>query len=330
MCVPELSLVLPMYNVRQYVEDCLASIYAQPEVERVEVILVDDGSPDDSSALAEAWLKAHTELENWRIIRQENLGLGGARNTGLAACRAPYVWFIDTDDEIAPGALAVVFRELTERPDILAFCARDRSTGELQIMRTRKIMTGEDFLLEPYEKRQTFYMTAWSHIWNIPFLLKNSLLYQEHLLHEDSEFTPRAIYFAEKLCEIPDVLYLIRPNPESITRKPNPQRPFHLLRVCESLFKFANDVVVSEEIRDNLYKEIGEMMQRSLILTSSMEADLKNYFIRNLEGSDKRLIDTIATLGPRQKKVALLFKILPYKLAIFVYVDIFHKWFNRT
>lgn len=329
MPAPELSLVLPMYNVRQYVEDCLASIYAQPKVQQVEVILVDDGSPDDSAAVAEAWLRANTDLKNWRIISQKNLGLGGARNTGLSACRAPYVWFIDTDDEIAPGALAAALTELTAQPDTLAFCAKDMSTGELQITRQKRTLSGKDYLREPYDKRPSFYVSACLQIWSTRFLKENSLRFQEHLLHEDSEFSPRAIYYAEKICEIPDVLYLIRPNPESITRKPNPQRALHTLKVCNMLFYFTNSSVAEHEVKTQLYKEIGALLLSTFIHSAFMDKDSLGEFIIALRKTDQRIFDTIACLGNRQRFVALLFKVLSVQPALFIYTKIIRPILDR-
>ena len=101
----KLSLIIPVYNVEKYIEQCLTSICQQLPVPEVEVIVVDDGSPDQSVAKAQQFLAQQPEAvqQQFRIIRQKNQGLSGARNTGITQAQGEYVAFLDSDPHIVTG-----------------------------------------------------------------------------------------------------------------------------------------------------------------------------------------------------------------------------------
>ena len=105
---PLLSIVVPFYNVEDYIGECLESLHRQllPDV---EVILVDDGSMDGSLAVAEQYVATDPRF---RIIRQENQGLGPARNTGTRAASGKYLTFVDSDDVVAPRAYTAMVSSL--------------------------------------------------------------------------------------------------------------------------------------------------------------------------------------------------------------------------
>ena len=98
---PEISLVVPFYNVEEYLADCLDSLLSQTWTD-FEVVLVDDGSPDGSRAIADRYAAQDARI---RIISVENGGLGAARNTGVRSARGRYLAFVDSDDLLPPGAL---------------------------------------------------------------------------------------------------------------------------------------------------------------------------------------------------------------------------------
>lgn len=248
---PELSLVLPLYNVEQFVEECLCSIYCQPEAARVEVILVDDGSPDRSAAVAEAYLRSQP-LQNWRIIHQENRGLGGARNTGLHATRAPYVWFIDTDDLLAPDALnAILPRIMQSNDDIIAFNYNRIPTEVINIYPNElHHLSGPEFT------ENILLGAVWRSVFKTNFLRKNNLYFKEKYLHEDVEFSLRTNFQAESISYYIDQIYLYRVNPDSITGKVKAQNCVDLLSALDTYFSIIENVHITEEQRKCMQKSI--------------------------------------------------------------------------
>ena len=114
-----LSVVVPVYNCEKYLAECLRSFFEQDLADTdYEVICVDDGSTDSSSAMLSEWSNNHPML---RLLTQENLGVSAARNNGLALARGDYVWFVDSDDFIARRILGELWRQVTEAgcPDLV-------------------------------------------------------------------------------------------------------------------------------------------------------------------------------------------------------------------
>lgn len=104
--MPEISIIVPVYNVEQYLPAALDSLRAQTCPDW-EAILVDDGSPDGCGALCDA---AARQDARFRVIHQKNAGVGAARNAGLAAARGTYVQFLDSDDALEPQMVEVLCR----------------------------------------------------------------------------------------------------------------------------------------------------------------------------------------------------------------------------
>lgn len=97
----DLQIIIPVYKVEEYIEACMESVVGQKTKYKFLVVVVNDGSPDKSREI----LRKYESLDNVVIIDQKNRGLSGARNTGLEKIRAKYVTFVDSDDELLPGAV---------------------------------------------------------------------------------------------------------------------------------------------------------------------------------------------------------------------------------
>lgn len=127
---PWLSVLLPVYGVEAYLDACARSLLSQVGP-GVELVFVDDASPDGSAALLEQLQAAHPQQV--RVLRHaRNLGISAARNTLLDAARGEYLWFVDPDDLVQPGALAALQRTVREHdPDLVTcdFCSFDDATG---------------------------------------------------------------------------------------------------------------------------------------------------------------------------------------------------------
>lgn len=108
MIRPLISVIIPIYNVKEYLKRCLDSVIAQ-DYENMEVILVDDGSLDDSGAIADEYSVKDKRI---KVIHQKNGGLSNARNNGLKIARGEYVTFIDSDDYVAPDYVSYMFNLL--------------------------------------------------------------------------------------------------------------------------------------------------------------------------------------------------------------------------
>jgi len=117
----KVSVIVPIYNVAQYLEECLDSLLKQ-DFHNIEIICVNDGSTDDSAKI----LKKYSELdERIKVVTQENQGLSGARNTGIAAATGDYLLFLDGDDMLEPNTVSVLVHNAVEtKAEIVSFDAR--------------------------------------------------------------------------------------------------------------------------------------------------------------------------------------------------------------
>jgi len=109
---PLVSVVIPVYNVERYIEQCLASVRAQT-YSNLEIIVVDDASPDNSIALIET-----IEDARIKIVRQANRGLAGARNTGIRTAQGEFVAFLDSDDFWHPDKISRHVAQMSQNPEI--------------------------------------------------------------------------------------------------------------------------------------------------------------------------------------------------------------------
>lgn len=209
------SIIVPIYNVEQYLPKCLESLQEQT-FQDFEVICVNDGSKDGSVTIAEKWIGTrHT------LINQANAGLSAARNAGLAAAKGEYVLFLDSDDWLEPKALQILWENL-DGEDMLCFNGRrymeDRQQyEEADCMKSEQGLSGwEYYCRHALESRRFAFVCVVLRCYKREFLLSNNLRFKPGIFHEDNLFTPYACYYAQKVKVIPDVLYDYRVRNSSI------------------------------------------------------------------------------------------------------------------
>ncbi|TGD71880.1 glycosyltransferase [Mangrovimicrobium sediminis] len=128
-----ITVVIPLYNKRETIRRAISSVLAQSEP-RFELVVVDDGSTDDSAEIV-----AEFQDPRLRLVRQENAGPGAARNTGARLGECSYLAFLDADDEWEPGFLSTALSRLEEFPQAIAYvCGYD--AGEFRLNRPNKIL----------------------------------------------------------------------------------------------------------------------------------------------------------------------------------------------
>lgn len=107
---PLISIIIPIYDVERYLERCVKSVLSQT-YQNLEIILVDDGTPDNAGIMADNFAKADSRI---KVIHQKNAGLGAARNTGIRNATGKYIAFVDSDDWIAPDMIEYLYRLISK------------------------------------------------------------------------------------------------------------------------------------------------------------------------------------------------------------------------
>ena len=154
-----LTVIIPVYKTEQTLDRCIESVLSQDVPGGMEVILVDDGSPDNCPALCDAWAERDSRI---RVIHQQNRGLGAARNAGLNIATGDYVTFIDSDDYLATDTYPHLLKRLEELPDVdvLEYELKQTKEGEDDLTLTDKVY--------PDARKYWLQTRAWwhSYAWN--------------------------------------------------------------------------------------------------------------------------------------------------------------------
>ncbi|MFH9351603.1 CDP-glycerol glycerophosphotransferase family protein [Kitasatospora sp. NPDC017646] len=205
---PRLSIVVPIYNVERYLVECLDSIAAQTFTD-FECVMVDDGSKDDSAALAEAYAAKDSRF---RLVRQVNKGLGAARNTGIRHIDpdSEFLCFVDSDDSMPPSAYELMINTLEETGsdfctgNVLRFRAVGyyQSGGHAKPFKETRLKTHITELPSLVTDR-----TAWNKVYRRSFFDAAGLFYPEGILYEDAPVSVPHHYLAKSVDVLSEPIY---------------------------------------------------------------------------------------------------------------------------
>ena len=267
------SIIVPVYNVELYLEQCLESLRTQ-DYSDYEVICVNDGSTDSSREILTAW---ETRMPQMRVIDRSNGGLSAARNTGLQAATGDYVVFVDSDDWVEASMLSTLAK-VTDGNDMVCFACRRTDNNAHDTLQPEQSGGWEYYNRHALEHREVAFVCVWQRCYRRSFLIENNLCFREGILHEDNEFTPRPCLKAKKVTVIPDVLYNYRVRPGSIMTTRG-------MKSKESLILIGNDLSEMFGLESGINKTI---VYRALTQCYQMA------FIDNSKEEDRhlrRLID---------------------------------------
>jgi len=218
-----LSIIIPVYNVEKYIKMTLDSIFSQNnQREDIEVIVVNDGTPDHSMDVVAPFAETHSNL---RIINQDNQGLSGARNTGIREAHGKYIWFVDSDDMIEEGILGQVLPLLENgEEDVYIFRIKEINENN-DILKERHFLDDKNVqyysgfdVINNMSRHDVFYTPMQIYMINTVFLRRNNLKFVCGIYHEDMEFAPRMLVFAHRIAYVPYISYCyVRRSAQSIT-----------------------------------------------------------------------------------------------------------------
>ena len=247
-----ISIIVPIYNVEVYLEECLDSLY-KLNIPDMEIILIDDGSTDNSYLTAEKY--ALKFPEKTVLIQKENGGLSSVRNLGIRKASKKYVSFIDSDDFIDEKVFEELLKKGSEKDlDVIVgnlMYYRDGKTGEplfrSEIIKNCGTVSGIDFFHNTFLKLKCFREEVVASFYKREFLLKNNLFFTEGILHEDSEFTPKVYLKAEKVEYFDCPFYFYRQRSGSIMRRLQIRAIFHLKKYVILFMKIIKTVNQKKE-----------------------------------------------------------------------------------
>lgn len=208
MTTPLISVIVPVYRVEEYLERCVKSILFQT-YKNLEVILVDDGSPDQCPAICDACAEKDARV---KVIHQENKGLSGARNAGIDAAFGEYLAFVDSDDYVSPHFIEELYQLLKDTGCAIGQCRFSYVKGEGLVEEGDSafcIYRGESLMEQLYgpEEKATCFVVAWNKLYRAELFKETGIRYPEGRIHEDEATTYRLFHEAKKLAFLDRALY---------------------------------------------------------------------------------------------------------------------------
>lgn len=334
---PLVSVIVPMYNVEKYLPCCLDSLLNQ-SLDDMEIVCVDDGSPDGSGKIAEEYALRHSNI---KVIHRPNGGLGAARNTGMENASGIYIGFMDSDDWAESDMYELLYqaaiesnadivvgghrdsseqRVLCEKKHPLAGCTM-RGRGQIDPVRVRLYGHAEDDRLT-----ESFPMAVWASIYRREMVVKNRLQFKP-VLSEDTIFNIYAYRCADVIAFTGVTGYRYRKEGQaSITKSLRPDLIARHERFVEELVNSAEEECVLEAVRMRIARTAIDCVRlcAGIIAESAISIKDKRRWLSDLAASrlhvEYGLALSLRTLPFQQRLFERLFIHGNYRCCIFLLI----------
>ena len=250
-----ISIIIPVYNVEEYIEQCIQSVINQT-YKKLEIILIDDGSIDKSGKICDVYADRDKRII---VIHKENGGLSDARNKGIDIASGEYITFVDSDDYVEDSFIEDLYTTLINNNAEMSICniikVNDKGEkienigfAEDELVNGKKILKG---ICE--HKNVIESIVAWNKMYSKDFFRENR--YPKGRIHEDEFLTYKILYYAKKVAITNKFLYYYRQNDNSITGKKFNVKRLDFLEALEERLKFYHN-----HNEEYLYNKTFEMI----------------------------------------------------------------------
>lgn len=216
MTLKSISIIVPVYNVEDYIQKCIESILNQ-SFTNYELLLIDDGSKDNSIKIVEEYLQKDLRI---KLIHQENMGLSEARNTGIKHSKGDYILFVDSDDYLEEDSLEKISKIIKSSDyDIILNNGYRIESSNKRLIRNndnRYYISGRQYMIENI-KRDTYFPAVWLNVYSSRLIKENQIYFKKGRLHEDVEWFPYLLNYCSKIKTTNIILYNYNIRNNSIT-----------------------------------------------------------------------------------------------------------------
>ena len=317
------SVIIPVYNVENYLYRCINSILAQ-EYTDLEILLIDNGSTDSSGSICDTYASEYSNISAYHI---ENHGVGSARNFGLAKAQGEFICFVDADDYLEGNLFSDVESQLDSQLDLLVFSYYNSIEQNLsEITRSAKILPTEgkkdksDFIALFQELCLTDMMyTVWNKIYRRKFLEEHQIVFESYELGEDVRFNLNVYQHVNTVFLVKSAYYVyVSGRVDSAMGQYNPNRMNYQL---EELGK-VDQLMTSWNIHDDQF--IEQIKARILmsniqnISKQKMSLSKKRYYVEVLCRNQEMIALLKKTTSPLHPLVRQLLHFRMYLTVIFL------------
>lgn len=302
------SVVVPVYKVEQYLDRCVSSIVNQT-YPYLEIILVDDGSPDNCPQICDRWAQKDSRI---RVIHKENAGLGMARNTGMASATGEYICFVDSDDYISSTMVEMCYYAAQkESADIVCF-GNDKITQDGRVIETRvpgspqSVFAGSEVMekLLPMTVSHNAHtgenwklsLSACFTMFSAGRIRENhwSFVSEREIISEDFYSVLEFYSYVKKAVILPDVFYHYTTNPASLTQSYRQDRYHKICVFYGEMLTLAEKIGCREILQDRICNVfLGLTMGCLKQLVASNETFFKKYRILKKIFADEHIQSAI-------------------------------------
>lgn len=294
----KISIIIPVYNVEQYIERCFLSVVNQTyDNSQIECFFIDDCSPDNSKLILEELIQEYQGEIDFKIIsHKNNIGLSGARNTGITNAEGKYIYFLDSDDDINSDCIFKLVEIADNYPNI-DFVQGSAVWIEDDLHDYKKSAVSVLPHIPPYigireelQKHMLFDkdipVTAWNRLIRKEFILKNDLFFKEGIIHEDNAWNLKAFAKVNSVCFSSYTSYNYYINTGSITTNPDKTKSI------ESFWDCIKSAIQIDETENSLFYRyfiISEVF--SLVITFFLKKHHLDYvFIHQIKREIKEYL----------------------------------------
>lgn len=292
----KVSVLMPVYNTREYLEQSINSVLSQ-SLKEFELIIINDGSTDDSLNIIKRFAENDKRI---KFFSQENKGVSFTRNVCLEYAQGEYIYYMDSDDILEGDALDTCYNKcLSQNLDFVFFdadifheegCApRPISYNRYGILND-SVFVGIDVLNDLLDKN-AYNVPVWLHFINLDFIRRNNIIFVPNIIHEDQIFTTQIYIQAQRTCYIPQKLFHRRIRANSIMGKR------YSMYNINSYFLVAHHLLLFAKGKDHKVQSTIDKLLTKMMNIAIYQA--------NILGIKDRSIIFYSSIGKYQKYVSI-------------------------
>lgn len=275
----KVSIIIPVYNVEAYIERCISSVLNQT-YDNIEIIIVDDSSPDNSIEIAKKLISKHRCANKVIFTKHhQNRGLSASRNTGINLSTGDYIYFLDSDDEITSECISILVNTAnnSNRPDFVIGdidIISNSNIPDLYLKMGSKYITNNEEILRLFVLSH-WYVMAWNKLIKSTFLKKENLYFYEGIIHEDVLWSFLLANKAVSMASITNRTYKYYIRNNSLTTSPTQKNVESLYVIIKEIYLLINKGIVIKN-KENL----------TFLLQYSKTLAIKSLEYKELTGMD--------------------------------------------
>ena len=235
----KVSVIIPVYNVENYLRKCLDSLVNQT-LKDIEIIVVNDGSPDNSQTIIDEYVKKYPK----KVVSviQENGGQGAARNTGLLHATGEYTGYVDSDDYVEKNMYEELYKKAKEENADIVICGNNIVKENYELL--TKEAVDKEFLLGK--------MAVWNKIYKKSIIVDNKISFRSKVWYEDLDFSMKVYLSSNKISIVDKPLYNYLLREGSTMNNNNIERNLELIESFDSLISYCKNKGIYNETKEKI------------------------------------------------------------------------------